>query len=171
MRASRWLAVASTLVGAWIAIAFACATPVLAHGGHNHAVNPTINVQISLAPDAPDAVATSVARNWQPIDWTPELGDTGDLASSVRRSDTTLGATAIAAVATVTGSKGGSHCICNGACGSCTPLSCCAVIIPQLVDDALIRLAKSLVAPETGLRMQDSEVAPLPRPPNPPLLA
>ena len=61
-------------------------------------------------------------------------------------------------------------CTCGGACGSCTSMSCCSAVLVSTLE-AHLRWSQGCAHWLTSSEsMADTEIAPLPRPPNPFLL-
>lgn len=154
----------------WNGFAVACVAFVLlvsdvalAHSGHRHDSGSQAQVT-GLAEASSAPLGTISAKPDQPND-----------SVALPRHVIGLGVarTVEAEVVFKTHVSGLTHyarCICGGACGSCTSMSCCSAILASSVDQPLRGAQGRAHGLPVGDSMTDVEIAPLPRPPNPALL-
>jgi hypothetical protein len=167
-RAARLLAMASGIVCAWLALAVVSADVALAHAGHRHVTESQIAVlsfaEVTGAPAAP-AVVTSTVNS------TPARDATAVPADRIEYAGTPMAGVVNALSIHVASLKMNAHCACGHGCGSCTSMSCCSAALIPTGCDQLARPGKTAHMPMISAGMASAEVAPLPRPPNPQLLA
>lgn len=163
-RAYRSLFVAGALLVTWLALTIVSASSVQAHAGHRHVADAQLAVTHTPAgradlaisdPDiAPPAVGFAPASLYRSED---------DSSSAAERATT--------AMASLASPKTEMHCGCGGACGSCTSASCCSAVLAPLSDRHFRRPRTIENMRSTSASVTCAGVAPLPRPPNPPLPA
>lgn len=152
-RAVRLLCMAGWLVSCLLAVSVATATTVDAHPGHRH-VAAGVETQASSGSSNTEAAPASERA----LDATLAA----DLSGPHER--VTVATASPAASAKTTG-----HCACGGTCGSCSSMSCCPAILTDVRDLFQSATTQSGALPH-AFALYGGSVAPLPRPPNLPLI-